>query len=930
MPIFLFTDIEGSTKKWDKYPEEMKKVLSIHDAIIKKNIEIYGGRVIKHTGDGVFAVFDDGKPLSCAIEIQKGIERENWGEIGELRIRIGLHAGSAEKRDKDYFGPVINRTARVMDTAWGGQIILTPAVSNVTNLPDGAFLKDAGVHILKDLGEPQQIYWLVHRDLKIQEFPPLRSLSAHPNNLPIQPTAFLGREDELVEITKLLENSSCRLLTIIGPGGIGKTRLAIQTAAEKIEDFADGVYFIPLAPLSSADSLISSIAKALNFSFYSQGDEKGQLLNFLREKEHLLIMDNFEHLVEGAGFIADILNAAPKVNILVTSREALNLKGEWLIQIEGMEVPEDEAIDIEGYSAVQLFLHNAQRANLNISFSEEDKHSLVRICQLVGGMPLGIEIASSWLRTLSCKEIAQEIEKNLDFLTTSIRDIPERHRSLRAVFDYSWELLSEEERSVFTKISVFRGGFTREAGEQVAGISLPILTALIDKSLLCRNPSGRYHILEVVRQYALKKLNENLQNKKEVQELYCRYYADFIQRREEQLKSGELSSLGEIRKEIENIRTGWSWAVENKQEEQIEKSLVGLYNFYDISSWFKEGERKFKKAAKVLESQEENIVYGKILGGWGSFCFRLGSYEEARELFRKSLTIFRNLNAQNEIPDALKGLGNVAHMTGEYDKAKKLYKESLAIYKENGNQRGIASTYNNLGNVHYRMGKYKEARELYKENLAIRKEIGDQFGMAAALNNLGIVADMLTEYQDAKKLYQESLALKRELGDHKGIAMSLYNLSFVAKNLGETSEEKQLCQESLSIFKEIGHQMGIIHCFTYLGNVSFEAENYSESKEYFYEALRIATDIQTVPMALESLTGIAKLLMKKGQKEQSLELLTFILHHPSCQIDTKENIKKSMPELESEFSAQKIKTARKKGKTRKLEEVVEEVMGEHD
>ena len=329
------------------------------------------------------------------------------------------------------------------------------------------------------------------------------------HNLPIQSTPFLGREEELAELTKLLENPTCRLITLVGPGGIGKTRLSIHIASQKINAFPDGVYFIPLASAISIDFLISTIADALNFTFYGSKEPKVQLFNHLSEKKMLLLMDNFEHLLAGADLIADMIEVSPQTKVLVTSRERLNLKGEWLLEVKGMSCPKnDKADQLENYSAVQLFLQTAQRTNSAFTLSDEDKPYLIRICQLIKGMPLGIELAAAWVRMLSCREIVKEIERNIDFLATSFRDIPERHRSLRAVFEHSWNLLSEPERNVFKKISIFRGGFDREGAHKVSGASLPILSTLVDKSLLYRKPSERYEIHELLRQYAEEKLNE--------------------------------------------------------------------------------------------------------------------------------------------------------------------------------------------------------------------------------------------------------------------------------------------------------------------------------------------------------------------------------------------------------------------------------------
>ena len=292
MPIFLFTDIEGSTKKWESYPDAMKKSLKDHDTILSTLIEQYEGNIIKHTGDGIFAIFEKGKPLHAALAIQQQFQTRDWGVIGDLRIRMGLHAGDVEKSGSDYFGPVINRTARIMNAAWGGQIILSPEVKNICDVPPEAVIRDLGTHQLKDLGEPQQIYEITHPDFVLTEFPPLRSLSTQQYSLPTQSTPFFGREKEIAEILKLISDPACRLITLVGGGGVGKTRLALQAAAERADTFSHGVYYIPLASLFSPHFFILAIAEGLKFSFYPKEDEKTQLINFLREKELLIILDS--------------------------------------------------------------------------------------------------------------------------------------------------------------------------------------------------------------------------------------------------------------------------------------------------------------------------------------------------------------------------------------------------------------------------------------------------------------------------------------------------------------------------------------------------------------------------------------------------------------------------------------------------------------
>lgn len=973
MPVFLFTDIEGSTVKWEKFKKEMGKALTRHDTILKEQIKKYGGRIIKHTGDGVFAVFEDGNPLQCALEIQMQLAKEDWGDIDELRIRIGLHTGKAEKRGKDYFGPVVNRTARVMSIGWGGQIILTPAVKNSAEMPENATLEDLGVHLLKDLCEPQQIYGLVHPDLKIQKFPPLLSLSSQHHNLPVQATPFLGREDELKEIITLIEDPKCWLITLIGPGGIGKTRLAIQAAAEMIEHFAHGVYFIPMDPLSSADFLISAIADALKFSFYSREDEKVQLLNYLREKEILLIMDNFEHLVEGARVISDILNSAPGVKILVTSRELLNLRGEWIVQIEGMEVPESERIDVEGYSAVQLFLYNARRVNANVTFSDEDKHFVVRICQLVDGLPLGIEIASSWLRSLSCKEISQEIEKNLDFLSTSLRDLPERHRSLRAVFDYSWNLLNQEEKNVFMKMSVFRGGSTREAAEKVTGVTLPMLTVFMDKSLLLRNSTGHYEMLEILRQYAEGKIDEFPEEKQRLQDIHCNYYVNFLNQKEKDISDGkEKEVLENIREETKNVRMAWNWAVERGKIKEIGKAVVSLSVFYDIQGWYQEGEKSFRRAAEVMqgcaEGSEERIILGKVLARYGNFCFCLGSYDKAGELLEESISIFKNFGIKKEEAFSLMCLGNIDALLGNYVEAKKYHKESLKIYKEIGDKKGISAGLNSVGVIHYYLEEYKEAKQFFKESYDISKETGYQKGIATALVNIGLVAHGIGEYDEAKQLLEKGLEMDREMGDKKGMANTLHNLGLTHRAFGDYEKAKKYYKEGLEIRQEMGDRMGIAISLNNLGNLGGETVSYEDAKkfhreslairreigdkmgvaqsllnlgeaftgtgehkkakEHFYEALMAAVDSNENYTTQESLLGIAEYLRKDGKKERSLEIMTFLYHYEKSKKDFQDRVKIELSQLETELPSQIIADIRERTKSKKLEDVVGEIIGQ--
>lgn len=926
MPTFLFTDIENSTRLWERYPTAMGQALARHDALLQEAIARCGGRIIKHTGDGFFAVFEGGTPLQCALEVQQGLARADWGEIGELRVRIALHAGPAERRGDDYFGPTINRTARLLAAGWGGQILFTPQVLQSSPWPAGAAVQDLGYHFFKDLGEPQQVYGLQHPDLPLRDFPALRTLSAHPNNLPPQPTPFLGREEELAEVARLLDNPACRLLTLTGAGGIGKTRLSLQVAAEKVEDFSHGVYFVSLAPLSAPEFIVLTIADALRFSFYSREDPKVQLLNYLREKSMLLVLDNFEHLVAGAGLLADILESAPRVKILVSSRERLNLHGEWVYPLAGLRVPgEGEDQPLEGYSAVQLFLQSARRVQAGFDLTARDRPHVARLCQLVEGVPLGIELAASWVRVLSCEEIVREIERSADFLATAMRDLPERHRSLRAVFDYSWTLLTAEERDVLRRLAVFRGGFRREAVQEL-GASLPLLTALVDKSLLRRSPAGRYDMLEVLRQYAADKLLQAPQEEARAREWHGRFYTRFLQQREKAIRGEQQKAvLEEIGAEIENVRAAWSWAVEQGREDEIGQALECLHLFYEMRSWFLEGEETLGRAADLLRSRgPATVTLGKVLARRGWFCERLTRYSQAQELYQAGLEIARAHGLYAEMSLALSGLGLIAYRQGDYRRAQELLQESLACCAQADDPWRKAHALNNLGTVTIARGEGASAEELYRQVLDIYRQIGYRRGIASTLNNLGGVAGTLGEHAAARRLYEESRDLFREIGDRRGLAFVLNNLGHVLEALGEYAEAEALCQESLTIFREVGDRWGITNTLNNLGALACAMGECLPSRRYFGEALTRAMELGAVPLALEALGGLAGNLALSGDWEKAVEMAALVLRHPACDRETRQKAERTIAQAAEHLPAEIVGAARSRGESRSLTEVAAE------
>ena len=502
---FLFTDIEGSTRLLHDLGDDYAPVLADHRRLLRAAFAEAGGQEVDTQGDAFFVVFPRARDATAAaIAAQRAILRHRWPNDARVRVRMGLHTGEPLSAEEGYVGIDVHRAARIAAAAWGGQVIVSQTTRELIadDLPGGLHLRSLGEHRLKDLTAPQRLYQIVADDLPA-EFPAPRSLDTLPNNLPVQLTSLIGRDRELAEIDRLLEDPNCRLLTLVGPGGIGKTRLALHAAARRVEKHTQGVYFVPLTAVASPEFLVPTVAATLQFSIdtnASDKDPKTQLLDFLGRQSMLLVIDNFEHLVEAAPLLDELLERARQIRLIVTSRERLNLRSEWTFDVPGLTYPRNgNGARIEDYGALSLFAERARQVDPGFSISEEERPHATRICRLVEGMPLGIELAAAWVSTLSCKEIAEEVERSADFLATSLRDVPAKHRSIRAAFEQSWRLLSGAPRVGFGRLSVFQGGFRREAAAAVAGLDLPMLADLVNKSLLRRTAVGRHEVHELLR-----------------------------------------------------------------------------------------------------------------------------------------------------------------------------------------------------------------------------------------------------------------------------------------------------------------------------------------------------------------------------------------------------------------------------------------------
>ncbi len=732
------------------------------------------------------------------------------------------------------------------------------------------------------------------------------------HNLPVPTAPFVGRARELEQIQAQLVRPSCRLLTLVGPGGIGKTRLALQIAETAVGTTLNGVFFVPLAAVPTPEFIIPAIAEAVDFTFAGAAPPQTQLLNFLQAKEMLLVLDNFEHLLKGSQLLAEMSQALPDVKLLVTSRERLNLQTEWTYEVGPLPLlaePDGQPTD-----ALMLFTQMAQRAQADFVLTPDAVPQVTRICQLVAGVPLGIELASAWVRQLSCAEIAEELAQGIGFLQTRAGDVPDRHRSLQAVFDHSWALLTTEEQQILAQLTVFRGGFTREAARQVTQTSLWTLTALVDKSLLHREVNGRFGMLEMVRQFAAERLVTLPESWATTQARHAQYFLLLLHQQEARWQTAERQqALDLLSPEIENVRTAWRWAVAALEDpaaveiapaaaQWLDQAIISLFFLYESRGWFQEGAAAYGWALAALEETaaseaEAKQAYGRLLVRYGRFVTFLGQYEKAQRVLEKALTYLQTEIDPKESSLCHSYLAIVDSFQGHYEQAMAKAETSLALTTQINHRQGLAFVQNLLGTLTHRLGDYGAARKHYEASLALRRELGDEYGTAVVLNNLGNLANAEQDFVAARRCYEESQLIFKEINYRPGRAASLGNAGVVAMRLGELAEARQLHDESLILKQELGNRRSISISLINLGEVTTLLGDLDAARRAFHEALRLTRAIQAYPLALDALVGIAGLWAQDGQREQAVQLLRLAYHHPASGSETQEKAAQQLAAL---------------------------------
>jgi predicted ATPase/DNA-binding SARP family transcriptional activator/uncharacterized protein HemY len=690
-----------------------------------------------------------------------------------------------------------------------------------------------------------------------------------PSQLPPVTTPLIGREAELALIADNLAHPNCRLLSIVGTGGIGKTHLALE-AAHRVS-IRDGVLFAPLIAINLPNILITAMIDALGLSLTGRKPAKAQLLDYLRDRELLLVLDNFEHLLGHSDVLLELLQQAPRLKLLVTTRERLQVKEEWVVSLEGLAYPPSpEAKGLADFPAVQLFLNCAKRVAPALELRSQ-LEAVAHIAKLVDGLPLALELAAAWVKVLQCSDIAKELERNLDLLTTSLKNVPERHRSMQAVFEHSWSLMGEEDRRLYARLSVFGSSFTLEAAKEIAGATLPRLSELLNKSLL-RFVEGRYTAHHLLRQYAAEKLSQD-EEKATMRQKHALYYSQQLFEQTPFLKGGQQKMvLQQVALELDNIRLAWNWAFETGDAETINRSLEGVWLLVELRGWFQDGAEAFSRVLSFLALHPEDLplLRAKAYARLGRCYFRLGQITEAQTALKQSLDIL--VLDVGERAFILNNLGLIAKARDDLGKAQKYFTESLELYRRAADAWGIANVLNNLGDIAFALNHFAEAQQFYQESLELHRQRQDLRGLGLSLGNLGAVYERQGDMREAKRLFGSSLETARELADPYVENRALTRLAQLAVTTKRFAEAKDYYQQSFDLARGMGNRADAAHAARQLGHIAKELRDWNDAETYLNHSLVLFRKLADRVQIARGLEELASLYTQMGHQERALEL----------------------------------------------------------
>ena len=792
---FLFTDLERSAHQWEQRPEAMERALARHDALVRDVLEAHGGSVFKTVGDAFHAAYSTAPAaLRAAVAIQRALAAEPW-ETGEpLRARMALHTGTAQVRDSDYFGPTLNRVGRLRDAGYGGQILLSAVTAGLVRaqVPEGVELRDLGVHRLRDLAEPERVYQAAVWGLAA-EFPPLRTEDERLTNLPSPLTSFVGRDREIDDVVRLLD--AARLVTLTGPGGTGKTRLALAVADQVQDTYPDGVWFVDLSPITDAALVASMIAQALSVREGEGPSLSNSVKAYLRGKRLLLLLDNFEQVIDAASLVRDLLTTSPSLTVLVTSRVPLRLSGEREYPVPPLPVPDPSARDgaaVAGVPSVALFVQRAQDVKPDFALTTENAAAVADVCARLDGLPLAIELAAARLRVLSPEGLRDRLRHRLAVLTGGGRDAPARQQTLRNTMQWSYDLLTPDEQTLFRHLAVFVGGCTLEAAEAVcravggevdgtAGHTvLDGVTSLVEKSLLRLIPPARRQteprvtMLETVREFARERL-ETSSEADALKRQHAAYFLELAETADVQLMGAQQQAwLARLEAEHDNLRAAFAWCAEQRAD-QLALRLVGALAWYWIFSGHRqEGKQWATTTLTLADPHARTTARAKALYVAGLLAEPAGNRDDdVRALLGESITIFREAGERRWLGRALTA---VSLVETDPSAARAVLAESEAIFRDLGDVWGLALT---LLDMAFIARDANEAHVHFQASLALFREVGNTWFTAACLVELGNLA--VTRGDDAlvKACFAEAAPLFEAAGDRRRVAAALHVLAYV-------------------------------------------------------------------------------------------------------------------------------------------------------
>jgi predicted ATPase/class 3 adenylate cyclase/DNA-binding CsgD family transcriptional regulator len=879
----LFTDMEGSTRLLQQLGEHYAGTLETCRSLLRGVFLEFDGHEVDTQGDAFFIAFARASDaVAAAVEAQHALSNHFWTEGTTIRVRMGLHTGEPLRSTEGYVGLDVHHAARIMSAGHGGQVLLSHTTRELIEqtLPPGVSVRDLGAHRLKDLQHPSQLFQLVIPGLP-SDFPPLKTLDSYPNNLPLQPTPFLGREKEVDAIGQLLLRESSRLVTLTGPGGVGKTRLGLQVAAELTEHFPDGTWFVSLAPLSDPDLVIPTISQVLGLPEARDQAPLEHLRSALHEKKMVLLLDNFEQVVSAATSVADLLAACPRLKVLVTSREGLHVRAEREFPVPALLLPDMKHLPdlaaLSQYEAVALFIERAQAVKPEFQVSNANAPAVAEICVRLDGLPLTIELAAARIRLFSPQALLTRLGQRLPLLVSSARDVPARQQTLRKTIQWSYDLLTAAEQRLFRRLAVFVGGCALQAVEAVADsvaneqISvLDMVTSLLDKNLLrqTEQEDGEpwFMLLETIREFGLEALatSGELEAVRHAHAVYSLQLAEVA----EPALSGPQQEVWfrRLERELDNFRAALSYVLERGEDrERIEMALrlgASLSDFWVVRSHAQEGwtflERALERSAGIAVAVRAKALY--IAGhsaGW------LGNLNRAEELCQQSLALFREGGDVTGVGNALLNLGRISLRKGELATARIRLEESLKLSTETGDKINMAWSLMVLSVVNFDLGDYPQGYSHGEESLLLFRERGNTRGIAYALNQLAYGHLDEGDAVKAHPLYEESSALFKEIGEKTYERRALCGLGRVAFLQGNLSLARSLLEEVSTTFQgeeDPWDQIGKAFALSHLARVVAFEGDYERARALYEQCLAIVKQVvgfkRDTPFHLEGLAAV--------------------------------------------------------------------------